>query len=208
MQRKGGTVLKILGALLLLAALSLLVYNRWESRRAEDAADGVLGILQEESGYHPDYSGILRMNVPEDGIMPTVTIDGYEYIGMLTIPRFGLELPVMSEWSYDGMRIAPGRFSGSVWTDDLIICGHNYERHFGMLKDLEPGDSVIFTDVLENEFQYEVSFVEILQPTAIEEMTAGNWDLTLFTCTYGGQARVTVRCNYTKEWKDRTEWVR
>ena len=25
-------------------------------------------------------------------------------------------------------------------------------------------------------------------------MTSGDWDLTLFTCTYGGQERYTVRC--------------
>ena len=28
----------------------------------------------------------------------------------------------------------------------------------------------------------------------IEEMAAGDWDLTLFTCTLGGQARLTLRC--------------
>ena len=36
--------------------------------------------------------------------------------------------------------------------------------------------------------------LETLSPFAIEEMTGGNWDLTLFTCTVGGQYRVTVRC--------------
>lgn len=25
-------------------------------------------------------------------------------------------------------------------------------------------------------------------------MTDAHWDLTLFTCTYGGKSRVTVRC--------------
>ena len=42
---------------------------------------------------------------------------------------------------------------------------------------------------------YEVVEVDILNPTAIEEMTDSGFDLTLFTCTYGGQSRVTVRCN-------------
>ena len=26
-------------------------------------------------------------------------------------------------------------------------------------------------------------------------MTAGDFDLTLFTCTYGGKSRVTLRCD-------------
>ena len=31
-------------------------------------------------------------------------------------------------------------------------------------------------------------------PTSVQEMTDGDWDLTLFTCTVGGKSRVTVRC--------------
>ena len=41
---------------------------------------------------------------------------------------------------------------------------------------------------------YEVAGVEVLKGTAVEEMQAGDWELTLFTCTIGGKARVTVRC--------------
>ena len=51
-----------------------------------------------------------------------------------------------------------------------------------------------FTDVAGNRFVYAVSLVEQLPGTAIQEMEAGDWDLTLFTCDAGGTARVTVRC--------------
>ncbi|MCD8118469.1 MAG: sortase [Lachnospiraceae bacterium] len=132
--------------------------------------------------------------------MATAEIDGSAYIGILTIPSLGLELPIQSEWSYAGLKIAPGRYSGSVWTDDLVICGHNYTRHFGNLKYLEQGDPLYFTDVNGNVFAYEVEEVVILQPTDVEEMMSretGEWDLTLFTCTIGGQTRVTVRCSRT-----------
>jgi sortase A len=40
-----------------------------------------------------------------------------------------------------------------------------------------------------------VAEVETLEPTAVEEMTNSGYALTLFTCTYGGQSRVTVRCD-------------
>ena len=62
------------------------------------------------------------------------------------------------------------------------------------LKDLSQGDEITFTDVDGNMFRYEVIELETLSPFAIAEMTGGNWDLTLFTCTVGGQYRVTVRC--------------
>lgn len=92
------------------------------------------------------------------------------------------------------LRRTPCRYSGSAYRDDLILLAHNYESHFGRLKSLSPGDAVLFTDADGNEFAYEVLELEMLRPTAVEDMTAGDWDLTLFTCTLGGQARVTVRC--------------
>ena len=45
-----------------------------------------------------------------------------------------------------------------------------------------------------NVFSYEVMALETLAPTAVEEMTEGDWDLTLFTCTVGGTTRLAVRC--------------
>lgn len=82
----------------------------------------------------------------------------------------------------------------SAYNDTLIICAHNYESHFGKIKNLAPGSKVYFTDIDGNNFSYEVVEICILDPYAIEEMQSGDWDLTLFTCTWGGRTRVTVRC--------------
>ena len=105
----------------------------------------------------------------------------------------GLELPVAADWSYPALRTVPCRYKGSAYLDDLIICAHNYDSHFGRLKALHAGDEVIFTDAAGNVFDYEVSVLETLPPTAIEDMEQGG-DLTLFTCTIGGASRVTLRC--------------
>lgn len=125
--------------------------------------------------------------------MPTKRIGGQYYIGELEIPALGLELPVMDEWSYPRLRIAPCRYAGSVYSGDIVIAGHNYLRHFGRLKNLQTGDAVRFTDADGNVFSYAVSNVEILTPTDITGMCTGDWDMTLFTCTYGGAKRVTIR---------------
>lgn len=189
----------VLGLALLLAALSLILYNRWEDSQAGKNADEALEELQWETEQRSTGVDIPIYNRPEDGVMDTAEIDGRAYIGTLTIPSLDLELPILSEWSYEGLRIAPGRYTGSVWTDDLVICGHNYSRHFGNLKYLETGDTLTFTDVNGNVFHYQVTEVIILQPTDVEEMITGEWDLTLFTCTIGGRTRVTVRCSRTDE---------
>lgn len=126
--------------------------------------------------------------------MPTQQIDGNDYIGVLEIPSLELSLPVMAQWSYPRFKKAPCRYVGSAYTGDLIIAAHNYDRHFGRIKTLELGDQVRFTDVDGNVFNYAVSGFETLAKKDVEQMEAGQWDLTLFTCTPGGAKRVTVRC--------------
>ena len=39
-----------------------------------------------------------------------------------------------------------------------------------------------------------MALVETLPAAAVAEMTAGEYPLSLFTCDYSGQARITVRC--------------
>ena len=127
--------------------------------------------------------------------MPTVDADGHKYVGFLEIPAISRILPVMDTWSYPNLKISPCRFVGTVYAHDMIVCAHNYDRHFGLIKTLKEGDRVSFTDVYGDRFNYEVSEVTILQPTDVEEMKdPDDWDLTLFTCTIGGATRVTVRC--------------
>lgn len=205
---KKGTIWMSLGILMILAALVLTGYNLMDEKRAENAAADIISQMEEmndsqaedvagdlEDGSDKDDSGDEPKYKIYPGMeMPTVEIDGRHYIGVLEIPVLELKLPVMDEWSYPNLRIAPCRYKGSIYSEDLIVAAHNYSRHFGQLKNLDAGTEVIFTDADGNTFSYVVAFTETLGKTDVEEMEAGEWDLTLFTCTYGGQTRVTVRC--------------
>lgn len=182
-----------LGAMLVLAALSLFVWNQIEAKRAGESADQILAILEEQTEEGNDSEESFDAQTEE------LEIDGYQYIGYLSFPSLGLELPVMSDWDYARLKISPCRYAGSVKTDDLVIAAHNYSRHFGPIRNLNRGDAVIFTDVNGTAFGYTVTEVDILTPSDVKEMTAGDYDLTLFTCTYGGQSRVTVRCDSADE---------
>lgn len=151
----------------------------------EDAKEDA---LSEEEQSCPD---------PYDTEMAQSLIDGYYYIGYLSVPKLGLELPVMASWSYPQLRISPCRYGGSVNSNDLVIMAHNYASHFGGLSGLSLGDVVAFTDMNGIRTAYEVVALDVLVPAAVEEMIAGEYDMTLFTCTYGGKSRVTVRCMRT-----------
>ncbi len=193
MGRKVGTICMILGAVLIFAALSLFLWNRQQDRQAGELAEEVLPRIEEQ--IEENNSGETASVDPYSQEMPETEIDGNSYIGYLSIPSLGLELPVMSEWSYPRLRTAPCRYSGSTKTGDLVIAAHNYSRHFGQIKNLKPGDEVSFTDLDGVVMDYRVAEVDTLNPTDVEEMTDSGYALTLFTCTYGGRSRVTVRCN-------------
>ena len=207
---KRGKLCTALGLLLLLAALGLTAYNLWRDAMASMSVDVVLERLTPtlssrqselpalssgealEEAFVPDYVLNPEMAMPEE------TIDGRNYIGVLDIPALGLSFPIISEWSYDALQIAPCRYSGSAYLENMVIAGHNYRSHFASLPQLQPGDSVTFTDMDGNVFSYEVSSLETLSPYAISDMTSGDWDLTLFTCTVGGQSRLAIRCGRTE----------
>lgn len=188
--RGRGTVWINAGLLLIAAALFLSVYNEWESHEARDSARQVIAQLCDEL---PTEAGEPTTLPDVRREMPVKTINGRDYIGVLSIPSLELELPVISQWDYPALKVAPCRYSGSLYQDNLIICAHNYASHFGKLKELQPGDIVLFTDMDEHVVTFQMVERETLNPMDAEGMEAGDWDLTLFTCTIDGQTRVTIR---------------
>lgn len=200
MKRKG-SVLIFTGLLLIATALFITAFNLREEAAARTAsvraADRLEALIPAHTPRPAAVPGaVLPENVPEtDMEMPVKTVDGVDYIGVIAVPSLSLELPVASEWSYERLKTSPCRYSGSVYSGDMVFCAHNYSSHFGQIKTLKPGDAVVFTDVDGNVYNYEVAELETLQPAAVDEMKSGEWDLTLFTCTIGGQTRVTVRCD-------------
>lgn len=200
-----GTALIVVGALLLLGAVGLLGYNMLEERSAGESAQAVLdqivpAVKTPGKPQHEDLQGSLpQVETPNYILNPQMDLpekeyDGRRYVGVITIPALEVELPVLKGWSRSGAKIAPCRFEGTPYMDDLVICAHNYQSHFGRLNTLKTGDLVQFMDMEGNLFTYQVVSFEILQPNQVELLRSGGWDLTLFTCTIGGQTRFTVRC--------------
>jgi sortase A len=189
MKAERGKLLMLIGALLILSAVLLVSYNIWTDRAAGVDAERVLWQVQAQ---------LPGEALPEDPLraqrLISLAADGDSYIGVLELPALELALPVMRTWSYPNLKTAPCRYTGSAAEGSLIIAAHNYDSHFGLLKTLEAGDAVLFTDVDGRLYAYEVSQLETLGGGDVEEMRAGDWDLTLFTCTLGGQRRVTIRC--------------
>ncbi len=198
-----GNLISSIGILFLFCAFLLLCYNLVDSERAEREALELANAIEDyrndtddDTGVNPDgtYTGSGTALDPNME-MPEVVIDGIAYIGNLQVPSLGLDLPIISEWSDDLLKIAPCRYSGSVYADDMVIAAHNYRRHFGDVRWLDIGSQIIFIDMNNNTFYYEIAANEVLEPTQVEEMQESDYDLTLFTCAYNNQVRYAIRCN-------------
>ena len=194
MPKKSGVILISLGAVLILAALLLFLHNRSEDRRAGQEAESLLEDVRSSMAANAD---------PEPQEEPAEEII-YDYAGVIVIPDLSLELPVIDQWSYARLKVAPCRQSGAAADGDLVIAAHNYKSHFGYLDRLEPGASVIFTDMEGTVYRYAVEEIRQLAPEDAEDVSSvfsSEYPLVLYTCTPGGKARVAVFC----QWAETTE---
>ena len=222
MRSKTGIFLMVLGAMLIAAALSLAIYNYHEDKAAGDAAQSVMSELEKaiaenakqqasenaggltgqaqsssDATEHVIANKDSLVSVSEDKNSgqdhSSLYVESHYYVGVITIPELGIRLPVIDSYEGDNLSYAPCLYSGYVDTQ-MIICAHNYNTHFGRIKELESGSVVIFTDIYGNDYRYNVMDIEIVPGDDSNKMEAGEWDLSLFTCTFDGSDRVTVRC--------------
>lgn len=189
MKRKIALCFMSVGLCFVLFSLALLVYNNYESKKAQQSSaalmDSILNMVTEEDTAVVD---------PFDEEMTVKEIDGYGYVGYLTIPALNIDLPVMSECDYTRLKISPCRYYGSTKTNNFVIAAHSHRYHFGYIGKLKEGDVVSFTDMDGKVYSYAVRGTELLLPTDVDKVKDSGDDLILYTCNYGGTKRVTVRC--------------
>ena len=195
-------VLVGLGVVLLISAAGLFCCNQWMSYRAGRESQATVTALVEELPY--DTKTIQHILEAEEiaagddelapQVMPSVSVSGASYMGILSIPKLERILPVQDSWSLHQLKQSPCRYSGGVYDGGLVIAAHNYKTHFGGLGTLSHGDTVTLTMLDGSQNNYVVAEVCTVDAADIDGMVDSGYDLSLFTCTYGGKARLTVRC--------------
>lgn len=215
-----GRLLIIIGTVLLSAALSLVFYNNYRQRKSNESMQSVLDDVKAQIVINTENSTDDGENPEEskpDSFAPpsqnqnnssqtkqeeqSVIVEEKEYIGIISVPAINLELPVMSDWSYDDLYITACRYSGSIANGDIIIAAHNYRYFFGPIDNLNSGDRITFTAVDGTVYNFEVSQSELVDGSDSASLKAGadDWDLTLFTCTWSGTSRLAVRARLIAE---------
>ncbi|NLJ18254.1 sortase [Globicatella sulfidifaciens] len=186
---------KLISIVLLLISIGWGSYNYLEDWLAGQQSKTILSemkLIKKNETVVEEYQPILQGKT-----MPTKQIGEYRYLGEIRIESLNLELPIIDQWDYPRLKVAPSRYQGSYYDQNLIIAGHNYHTHFGPLLYIDEGAIVELINVDGEVFRYQVIDTEELEPTEISVLVAGEsekWDLTLFTCTSSTLARQIIRC--------------
>ena len=105
--RKGfGICCIVLGVCCLISSLGLIAYNRWEEENAQDVSMNILQDVQEDiqdntreestsEEINQDEFEEISVDIPKE--MLTTQVDGYDCIGVLSIPVLEIELPVLTD---------------------------------------------------------------------------------------------------------------
>ena len=120
----------------------------------------------------------------------------YSTLGILSIPKLDVRLPVISESTNENLRISCCKISGLAndKPNRLVIAGHNIRSHFKGLDTLQAGDQIAFTAKDGVTYYYSaIEFVDLHKTEGAQVLSTDGWDITLITCKTDNTWRTVVR---------------
>jgi len=124
----------------------------------------------------------------------------YEVIAILYIPILEIEYPVFSSTSTELLKISLNKYWGPNpnRVGNFCIIGHNYndDKFFGKLHNIQIGHFIHLTDMTGKTVQYKVYDTYTVEPndtSCTSQLTDGNKEITLITCTKDFKKRFIVK---------------
>lgn len=193
----------LLATVAIAGAGGLLIYNNIEENRVKVQNTSIVtefetkmeqyAELDEEGQINKDLSWLdYEKSI---GTEYSTTIDGITYIGILYFPSISnLSVPIIDDCTDSLLKVSACRYFGSINERNMIIAGHSYKSIFGKLaSNMSINDVIYFKDLAGNVYKYKLTNIEYLLPSDVKKMQEGNWDLSIFTCSYDNQKRITYR---------------
>lgn len=193
----------LLATIAIAGAGGLLIYNNIEENRVKVQNTSIVAEfetkmeqyaeLDEEGQINKDLSWLdYEKSI---GTEYSTTIDGITYIGILYFPSISnLSVPIIDDCTDSLLKVSACRYFGSINEGNMIIAGHSYKSIFGKLaSNMSINDVIYFKDLAGNVYKYKLTNIEYLLPSDVKKMQEGNWDLSIFTCSYDNQKRITYR---------------
>lgn len=185
-------VLAVIGALLILSAVSVMIITQVSKGMAEEKARETVTKIRSLMPEGRD--GVTNKGGSAE--MPMLEVDGTDYVGLVEIPAYSCELPVQNEWNSGSVTKVPCRFTGSAYDGTLVIGGSDNEGQFDFMKLITGGDVVIITDASGYRYKYTVTDIEKTKDVSAENLCDDTADLTLFARNTYGFDYTVVRCKY------------
>lgn len=139
-------------------------------------------------------------NEPIESTITASNGNEYEIEAILSYPKLGINYSVLSEESESLLKVSLCKYWGPNpnTVGNYCIVGHNYKsgKMFGKLSMSQNGDEIILKDLSGNEVTYSVYTKYVVEPTELSctsQLTNGQREITLITCTNYGKQRLVVK---------------
>lgn len=151
---------------------------------------------------------VIQEELKVNNTQKQTTKDGYNYstIATINIPKINLNYPILdgetgsAQETESLLKISPTKFWGPEPNEvgNFCIVGHNYRNKlfFSKVPTLEKGDIIEITDLSGRTISYRVYNKYEVEPTDVTcttQLTNGQKEITLITCTDDSQYRVIVK---------------
>lgn len=190
---------------------SYYIYAEYDRNKSEEVSQEILAGIDDTTVNEDD--NLLRVALEADGQEQEVIIEennenkhvtqsgqSYTTEAVLNIPSLGINYPILSETSEELLKISLNKFWGPSPNEvgNYCIVGHNYKnkKMFGKLSSIKNGDIVELTDNSGKTIKYAVYNKYVVEPDDVSctsQLTNGNKEVTLITCTNYGKQRLVVK---------------
>ncbi len=183
------TVCLVLGCLLIAGALVTVVWWQVSAKIYADRINGYLDTLTKL--MPPPQSAVLENRT--DNRMPSLSVDGNDFIGILEFQGTGCSLPVGSNWGKSDR--FPCRYYGSVYDGSMVVGATNQKGQLTFVKELSVGNTIFFTDMTGSRYCYSVTDIIYCDHANNDVLISESDDLILFIKNIYAFEYIIVKCN-------------
>ena len=212
----------LLSIFLVCILFSLYIYAAYDRSKSEEVSQELLAGInfdtEDDTTINAEDNDVLTVvlddvsesdiNSPETQLQEAIPQTEYQasngekytIIGIINIPKINVNYPILSSTSDALLKISPCKFWGPNPHEigNFCIVGHNYRnsKFFSKVPTLEVGDTIELTDMNGKMMKYEVYDKYTVDPTDVactSQLTHGNREVTLITCTNDSKQRVVVK---------------
>ena len=216
-KRKTYKIIFILCLVLIIILTGYYVFAEYDKSQKEQISRQILDQMNDQTTVEESFIVVALDEEPTEEEVPIIELQtttvsntieseitangvSYQTEAILDYPKLGISYPVLSEESEELLKVSLCKYWGPNpnKVGNYCIVGHNYlsGKMFGKLSSAAIGDEISLTDLNGDKVTYEVYNRYVVEPTDVSctsQLTNGQREVTLITCTNYGKQRLVVK---------------